>query len=59
MRPSDAAAMRRLCIRMAAAGYGSMEYFMGLPIDALCETVREVADIVEKQRIRIGNKNSR
>lgn len=44
---------------MSAAGYGSVEYFMSLPIDELMETVKEVNRIAKEQRVRIGNKNRR
>ena len=44
---------------MAAAGYGSVEYFMSLPLDELIETVKEVNHIAKEQRVRTGNKNRR
>lgn len=44
---------------MAAAGYGSVEYFMTLPLDELMETVKEVNRIVKEQRVRVGYKNCR
>lgn len=44
---------------MSAAGYGSLEYFMELPIDELMEVAKEVSRIAKEQRIRTRNKNSR
>lgn len=44
---------------MSAAGYGSVEYFMTLPLDELMETVKEVNRIAKKQRVRTGDKNRR
>lgn len=44
---------------MSAAGYGSVEYFMTMPLDELIETVKEVNRIAKEQRVRAGNKNSR
>lgn len=44
---------------MAAAGYGSVDYFMSLPMDELMETVKEVNRIAKEQRVRIGDKNRR
>lgn len=49
--------MRRLCLQMSAAGYGSLEYLIALPVDELMEVVEEVNRIVKEQRIRTGNKN--
>lgn len=44
---------------MSAAGYGSLEYFMELPIDELLEVAKEVSRIVKEQRVRARNKNRR
>lgn len=44
---------------MTVAGYGSLEYFMKLPIDELMEVAKEVSRIAKEQRIRTRNKNSR
>ena len=49
--------VRRLCLQMSAAGYGSMEYFMELPVDELMEVAKEVSRIVKEQRVRTGDKN--
>lgn len=44
---------------MSAAGYGSVEYFMTLPLDELMETVKEVNRIAKEQRVRVSNQNRR
>ncbi len=44
---------------MAAAGYGSLEYFMALPLDELIEIAKEVSRIAKEQRVRTGDKNRR
>lgn len=44
---------------MSAAGYGSVEYFMTLPLDELVKTVKEVNRIAKEQRVRVSNQNSR
>lgn len=44
---------------MSAAGYGSVDYFMSLPMDELMETVKEVSRIAKKQGVRTGDQNRR
>lgn len=46
-------------MQMTAAGYGSLEYFMSLPIDELMEIAKEVIRIAKEQRVRTGDKNRR
>lgn len=59
MTPEDACKVRRVCINLAMATYTGIDYFECLPLWALIETAKEVADIGKQKRLRNSDKDSR
>ena len=47
---SDTPYLRGLCLRLSAAGYGDMGYFMGLPVEELKEVVEEAGRIAKERK---------